>query len=200
MSGLNSQVLAEDQHRRQLLALIALGSRDAFNQLYRSFYAPLSRFVYRYTQSPDLVEEIVNDTLMVVWQKAHSFRGDSQVSTWIMGIAARKSHLALRQRYRAEHTPIDQLDIGGNLNTLFEEVSKTEMLERALQGLSSIHRAVIELTYMQGYTCSEVSEILDCPVSTVKTRLHYARKRLRQVLMSCGEGGSVSGMQGGEHD
>ncbi len=53
---------------------------------------------------------------------------------------------------------------------------------RALNALSPDHRAVIELTYMEGYSCAEIAEIMRCPVSTVKTRMFYARKRMESLL------------------
>ena len=48
--------------------------------------------------------------------------------------------------------------------------------------LSPDHRAVIELTYFEGYSCAEIAEIMRCPVSTVKTRMFHARRRLRMLL------------------
>ena len=55
-------------------------------------------------------------------------------------------------------------------------------LDRALDALSAEHRAVIEMTYYLGYACRDVAQIMDCPVDTVKTRMFYARRRLRALL------------------
>jgi RNA polymerase sigma-70 factor (ECF subfamily) len=57
-----------------------------------------------------------------------------------------------------------------------------ESIARALGSLSPDHRAVIELTYFEGYSCAEIAEIMRCPVSTVKTRMFHARRRLRVLL------------------
>ncbi len=56
------------------------------------------------------------------------------------------------------------------------------LLLRALQSLSPEHRAVLELTYFHDHSCAEIAEVLDCPVATVKTRMFYARRRLRTLL------------------
>jgi RNA polymerase sigma factor (sigma-70 family) len=55
-------------------------------------------------------------------------------------------------------------------------------IARALGVLSADHRVVIELTYFEGHSCAEIAEIMRCPVNTVKTRMFYARRRLRMLL------------------
>ena len=97
MTGENSQVRAENSIDVALLAKAGDGCRASFSQLYRRFYPVLTRFAYRYIQAPDAIEEVVNDTMLAVWQQATSFRGDSKVSTWIMGIAARKCWQAAKK-------------------------------------------------------------------------------------------------------
>ncbi len=72
-----------------LLAAIAAGDRRALEELYLSYHRRLARFLSRFTPRYENVEEIINDTFMVVWQSAKDFRNASQVSTWIIGIAYR---------------------------------------------------------------------------------------------------------------
>jgi len=55
-------------------------------------------------------------------------------------------------------------------------------LARALESLSPDHRAVLELTYYLGHSCSEIAAIMDCPVNTVKTRMFHARNKLRVLI------------------
>ena len=55
-------------------------------------------------------------------------------------------------------------------------------IAKALRALSAEHRAVIELTYYEGCSCADIAEIMRCPVNTVKTRMFYARRRLRSLL------------------
>ena len=70
----------------ELLAAIRDGDRRALEELYLSYHRRLARFLSRFTPRYENVEEIVNDTFMVVWQNAKDFRSASQVSTWIFGI------------------------------------------------------------------------------------------------------------------
>ena len=73
-----------------LIGRVALGDRAAFAVLYRGYQPRLRRFLERMTQAPHLVDEIVNDTMLVVWRKAHTYDMKSKVSTWIFAIAWRR--------------------------------------------------------------------------------------------------------------
>src|SRR5258708_37692438 len=83
-----------------LMARTARGDRRAFEELYNLYHRRMARFLTRLTRRYDLAEEIINDTFWVVWHKAGEFRGDSQPSTWILGIAYRKARNALRASAR----------------------------------------------------------------------------------------------------
>ena len=183
MSQLNSQAQAEDQHHRELLARVAAGSRDAFADLYEVLHTPVMRFVYRYTQSTATLEEIVNDTFLIVWQKAASFRGESRAMTWVLGIASRHARKCIgreSQWYRAVQQQEVQESAPGDISRLATQ----EALEWAMAQLSTDQRLAIELAYYHGASCKEVAEVLDCPLSTAKTRLHYGRRHLRNILLN----------------
>src|SRR6202050_3288047 len=81
-----------------LLAAVAAGSRTALEQLYHGYHRRLARFLSRFTSRYENVEEIINDTFMVVWQGATDFRWFSLVSTWIFGIAYRTALKSLRRQ------------------------------------------------------------------------------------------------------
>ena len=167
-----------------LVSRVAGGDRDAFEALYRCYYPRLRRFLERMTQRPPLVEEILNDTLLVVWRKAHTYNLGSKVSTWIFAIAYRKALKSLKRVDDAvEFDP--EKDLRPADSDPEGEVMQQELrafLCHAMTALSVEHRAVIELTYYQGYACLEIAQIMGCPVDTVKTRMFYARRRLKALL------------------
>lgn len=156
----------------------------AFEALYRLYHPRLNRFLLAMLRRPHLIEEVLNDTLMVVWRKPEAFDGTSKVSTWIFAIAYRT---ALKARSRYDEPREDQ----DAANRASEETGAEDLLERrqtrdrllqAMEGLSSDHRAVLDLTYFHEMGCREIAEIMDCPVGTVKTRMHHARLRLKDAL------------------
>src|ERR1700674_5117552 len=91
-----------------LLVAVAAGDRRALEELYLSYHRRLARFLSRFTPRYENVEEIINDTFMVVWQSAKDFRRASQVSTWIIGIAYRTALKSLRRQ--KNHTAARSLD------------------------------------------------------------------------------------------
>ncbi len=165
-----------------LLAAVANGDIKAFEQLHGKFFPKLMHFARRITDSTEAAEEVANETLMVVWRTGSRFEGRSKASSWIFGIAYR---LSLKQRQKQSrhkgHVLLEETLIDDGQNVA-EMVMNKKDLTRALQQLTPELRAVVELTYYNGYLYTEIAEILDCPVGTVKTRMMTARKRLRGFL------------------
>jgi RNA polymerase sigma factor (sigma-70 family) len=166
-----------------LLQRVSERDRRAFELLYRVYYRRLTRFLEQMTRRSQLVEEIVDDTMLVVWRKAGTFNGASRVSTWIFAIAYRKALKALRRAAEPTRIPWDgePSSADGPETVLIERESRNR-LRRALAGLSAEQRAVVELTYYHGYAYREIAQIVRCPVDTVKTRMFHARRKLKVLL------------------
>ena len=161
----------------ELLAAIGRGDESALEALYHAYAPRLGRFFARLTLEPATAAELLNDVFLVIWQKADSFRGDSRVSTWIIGIAYRKSLKALQSRKPKKYfAPAPTEDLGTQV------LDWRRDLDRVLAMLSPEQRATIELTYYFGYSYREIAEQLGCPENTVKTRMYYARRKLRLLL------------------
>lgn len=169
---------------RELLERVKAHDVDAFERLYRIYQPRLARFLINLLRRPQLVEEVLDDTMMVVWQTAGSFRGTSKLSTWVFAIAYRKA-LKARARWpdpledkaqdtRISNDPSPDADLNRS--------RARDALVGAMDGLSAEQRAVVDLTYFHGLGYREIAEILSCPVDTVKTRMFHARRRLKQAL------------------
>jgi RNA polymerase sigma-70 factor (ECF subfamily) len=165
-----------------LLRRVAHADTQAFETLYRVYFPRLHRFLERVTHRVNLVEEILDDTMLVVWQKASAFNGQSLVSTWIFAIAYRK---ALKALHRLDEPVVDNDDNAAEdsqPDAAMLHAELREVLVDAIGRMSPAHRAVIELTYYQGCAYSEIANIMDCPVDTVKTRMFHARRHLRRLI------------------
>jgi RNA polymerase sigma factor (sigma-70 family) len=194
MHNLNGPRTAIGQHRTmgqqrededtRLIALIREKDLAAFETLYRNYHTRLSRFLLRLINRPQMVEEVLNDTLMVVWEKAESFTGASKLSTWIFAIAYRKAMKALRK----QDDPVDDSVMEERASTdptPEEDVShgrRRNMLLKAMEELSPEHRAVINFTYFQEMGYREIASIMECPIDTVKTRMFHARRHLKRRM------------------
>lgn len=170
-----------DEQEAALIRRIGSQDRDALAELYTIYHRRLARFLGRFIRQYEVVQEIVNDTLFIVWQQASRFRGGSRVSTWIMGIAYRRALRALRQAAAqpAVHGYAEESSQGYDA---FEAAEQRELLARALDTLPFEQRMVLELTYYFGHSCEEIAAIVECPVNTVKTRMFHARRKLRVLL------------------
>lgn len=167
---------------RILIAAVAQRDQTAFRELHLRYHPRIARFVSASFPQCKTTEEIINDTLWIVWRSAGRFRGASKISTWIMGIAynvglkslgesgQRLAELrGLRDFGEAPHNPESQRDI-------------REWIAAGLARLPVEQRTVLELAYHLGQSCTEIAGILNCPVGTVKTRMHYGRQKLRLLL------------------
>src|ERR1700692_2993702 len=134
-----------------LLVAVAAGDREALEELYLGYHRRLARFLSRFTPRYENVEEIINDTFMVVWQSANDFRSDSQVSTWIFGIAYRTALKSLRrQKNHAAALSLDE-----SPEQIVDPETDTEVQDWVAHGLNCLtveHRLTLELAYRMGHS------------------------------------------------
>ena len=175
-----------DDRELQLLRRVGRQDREAFKELYFIYHRRLVRFVMRMTSRQDLAEEVLNDTMWIVWKKAGEFRAASQVSTWILGIAYRQTlSTSRRTQFNAQFASAsaepEELETAAADDAQLQAETR-EWLDRGLAQLPLEQRMVMELTYFLGHSCEEIATIMDCPVNTVKTRMFHARRKLRVGL------------------
>ncbi|MGI8839248.1 MAG: sigma-70 family RNA polymerase sigma factor [Caulobacteraceae bacterium] len=168
----------------RLIGRVARGDRRAFEELYRIYHPRLTRFLLSMTRRPHLAEEVLGDTLLVVWRRSGDFYGRSKVSTWIFAIAYRKALTALRRLDEPPDDPdVDARESpdAGPEQRLGQSQIKSVLLG-AIGELSADHRAVVDLAYFHEMSCREIADIMGCPADTVKTRLFHARRHLKSKL------------------
>jgi RNA polymerase sigma factor (sigma-70 family) len=169
-----------------LIRRVVAKDRQAFEILYHRYAQRLHRYLSKLLSQRELIEEVLDDVMLVVWQNASRYNHTSRLPTWIFGIAYRK---ALKAPARSSNQspnvppsmPDERIDREGPEGAIMrQELHST--LARALQTLPPELRAVVELTFYHGCSYQEIAEITGCPVNTVKTRMFHARRRLAQVL------------------
>jgi RNA polymerase sigma-70 factor (ECF subfamily) len=174
---------------RELLRRVSAGDRDAFRDLYLRYHRRLARFLTRLTNRYEDAEEIINDTLWIVWQRAGEFRNASRVSTWIMGIAYRRALNMIRRA--STHERAMRLEIAETeaaVSDSAQALEQRQLLDSGLAELPLEQRLVLEFTDYLDHSCEEIAEIMDCPVNTVKTRMFNARRKLRTILSHAAPG------------
>jgi RNA polymerase sigma-70 factor (ECF subfamily) len=133
-----------------------------------------------------LAEEALQEALVLIWKNASSFRGESQVTSWMYQIVTRACIDLLRKERIRTHTSISELE---NLESLrnsstFEEALVDGLLVHgALLELPPEQSSIIKLLDLEGYDLKEVSEILGIPQGTVKSRASRGRAQLKEVIL-----------------
>jgi RNA polymerase sigma factor (sigma-70 family) len=163
-----------------LLQRIAEGDTSAFEAFYKVYYSKLFRFILRMTHQPEAVEELIQETLLVIWEKPEGFNHASKISTWVFGIAYNKALKSMSRNAR-RHSDVDDLidTIGDPAANPAQSRESEDWLSCAFAILSPDQRAVIELTFYHGLPYQDIAKILNCPENTVKTRMFHARKKLQ---------------------
>ncbi|MFL6665215.1 MAG: RNA polymerase sigma factor [Rhizobacter sp.] len=186
----------------RLLALIGQADEAAFRELYRAFSRRLYAYVLRQLGDPAQAEEIVADTLYEIWRQPAKFRGDSQFSTWLIGIARNKVLMAFRSRKPDQHH--DDIDdvaetIAAEDPSAFDVLAQQQRHEgvrHCMGKLSDEHRECVHLVFYEGLSLAEVAGVQGCPEGTVKTRLFHARAKLKnclKLLLQREGGGTLAG-------
>jgi hypothetical protein len=102
-------------------------------EFYLLYYPSVRRLLERITRQPELVEEMVNDTFVVIWRQAGAFRGDWRISTWVFGIAYQRRLTSLRAEIRAQNCQQSAAQAADHINSDFAETTlAADWLQRAL--------------------------------------------------------------------
>ncbi len=176
-----------DQQHRAWLAQIALGQQPALEQLYRALSGNVYAFVQRRIANPADADSLVVDTFHEVWHKAGHFAGNSQVKSWIIGIARHKMLDLMRQQKRQQSSDIDDhadelIDHSPAPLEQLVEQQQAAWVASCMDKLPSEQRDSLHLFFYEGMSLAEISVVQNCPDNTIKTRLFHAKRKIKECL------------------
>ena len=169
-----------------LLRRAADNDREAFDELFQNYHPRLFTFLFRLTRSHGSAEELANDVLLTLWKDAGRFRGESKVSTWVFGIAYRKALAHLRKRKLKFVTFIEHEETAQDSNSvdLDGQFEREDWVRQGVESLPPKQKLTVMLVYFLGLSCEETAGVTGVPVSTVKTRMFHARRKMKQYLIA----------------
>jgi RNA polymerase sigma-70 factor, ECF subfamily len=176
--------MAEPDENLQLVRRIAAGEDPALHELYSRYGQRLYAYARRLCNDPAQAEDVVQETLVVVWRTANRYRGEGRLIAWLLGIVHHISLKSMRHPFvpipaEAEETLVAP---GASPEQLTQASQQADWVRGGLESLSPEQRAVLELVFYQGLSLEETARVCGCPLGTVKSRLSYARQHLRGVL------------------
>ena len=176
----------------QLMLLFQGGNENAYIELVNRYKDKLINFIFNYLGDIESSEDVVQETMIKLYQKKHYYREIAKFSTWLYTIAKNLANTELRRRKQRKTTllsqfskddktydlPSNEKEVGQELQT--EIVSK--IIRDAVDQLSEKFKTVITLRDIQQLSYEDISEIIDVPIGTVKSRINRARLQLQVEL------------------
>ena len=182
---------SDEPDDRDLLRRIVDQDKDALDILYSRYITPVYSMALHMLKQAPLAEEVTQDVFLNIWLKAASFNAErGQPRSWIMSVAHHRVIDVIRSRRRTAqvtdpegYETLERLPAGGaSVEGQVQQNLDRERIMRALDGLPDNQRQVILLAYFEGYSQSEMAELLSEPLGTIKTRVRLAMQKLRAVL------------------
>ena len=176
----------------KLMSLFQGGDENAYIVLVNRYKDKLINFIYHYLKDSESAEDVVQETMIKLYQKKHYYKEIAKFSTWLYTIAKNLANTELRKRKNRKTTllsqfsnddktyeiPSDDLEIGQQVQT--DVVN--EIIKDAVNQLSEKFKIVIILRDIQEISYEEISEIIGVPIGTVKSRINRARLQLQVEL------------------
>jgi len=176
----------------RLMSLFQAGDENAYVVLVNRYKDKLINFIYHYLKDSESAEDVVQETMIKLYQKKHYYKEIAKFSTWLYTIAKNLANTELRKRKNRKTTllsqfsnddktyeiPSDDLEIGQQVQT--DVVN--EIIKDAVNQLSEKFKIVIILRDIQEISYEEISGIIGVPIGTVKSRINRARLQLQVEL------------------
>ena len=167
---------------QQIIASVLAGDRDAFATLIQRYSDPLYRHALGMTGSPDVAEDILQQSFIKAYNHLAEVRG--RFDAWLFRIVANGCKDWLKN-IRRTHVSYDEDDQPSAFNTPDEDLDRSELrhdLDRALQSLAPSLREAFVMKHVEGRSYEEMAELLSTTVGALKMRVHRAREALQALL------------------
>lgn len=176
----------------QLMSLFQGGDENAYIELVNRYKDKLINFIFNYLGDLESSEDVVQETMIKLYQKKHYYKEIAKFSTWLYTIAKNLANTELRKRKQRKTTLLSQFskedktyDLPSNDPEPGQEIQTdivNKIIRDAVDQLSEKFKIVIVLRDIQGLSYEDISEIINVPIGTVKSRINRARLQLQVEL------------------
>lgn len=169
----------------ELASMTAPTPAEQLEELVRDHLDAVYRVAFSVVRDSALAEDVAQDSILKAWNALPTFRGESTLRSWLLRITHNTAISTLRKRREELHDPMlmPEPDHGGvSTEKQVVDALSADAFETALDQLDELSRSVVVLREIEGMTYEEISETLEVPLPTVKTRLLRARRTLAAAL------------------
>ena len=178
---------------RELIRQMKSGDRASFDQIYEKYYVPLFRSAYLICGNREDAEDVLQDTFVTCWLCIGQLRKEENFRCWIFQIMTQTARKRAKERSRQLPDEdivnrIDQIAASHRMEAAdeYERTADKTVIEEALSALDQASREVIVLYYYEEMSVREVAKTLGIFEGTVKSRLYFARRKLKKILQKGG--------------
>jgi RNA polymerase sigma factor (sigma-70 family) len=170
-----------------LVERVAAGDADALQGLYERYGRIVYSFAYRFTRDPGMAEECTQDVFVVLWRRASTYDpARAKLTTWLLTITRNRAIELVRQRSRrpepVAEAEVELADAAPDPSDLTADADRSQRVAGALAELPPEQREVVSLAYFEGLSHTEIAELIEVPLGTVKGRMRLALERLRALV------------------
>ncbi len=182
------RVISCHKNMSAVTSLFKRGKRAKFEKIITPHLEPMYRVAFRYTKNSSDAEDLVQEFILSLYQKKVDLDEIKDLRPWLLRGLYNKFVDRFRQNKRDPMHQYDELDlatVAENHQGPVNEISREELQKQLLEALEQVNedqRILIILHDVEGYSLSELSEILDTPIGTLKSRLHRGRAQIRRIL------------------
>lgn len=183
-----------DTKDKELLNRIACQDLEAYEMLYDRYSEPIFSLIVRIIKDTQLAEVLLHETFWQIWRTAHQYQDNRLAAAWLFGMARARCLDELRwQRAHAGLSAENDSVVMNPHNLEAQEMSaqsepeivlKRKRILEALESIPANQRICLERAYFDGYTQSEIAEIMSVPIDSVKNYMHIGLEKLEQSLCS----------------
>lgn len=169
------------QSDSELMRRICNADKKAFDEIYNRYSRRLMYYFYRMLgNSREVAEDFLQDIFYKIIDKPHLYNPGQPFSTWLFSIANNMCKNEYRRRAVRKNTlSVDNVNsLQADNESVPENQGLAEVIYNELDNLGESHKTVFILRYREGFQLNEISEILNLPEGTIKSRLYYARQML----------------------
>lgn len=172
---------SESADERVLVLLARSGDREAFEKLVDLYDRRLVYFVTRILGNQDAAFDVMQQVWLTVYRKLRGLKSAEAFRVWIYRIAHDRAVSELRSKTRRQ-IAVEDIEMSDGQRDPEEILISAELVHLGLQKLSIDHRRILTLRFLEEMKVDDIANVLGCHDGTVKSRLHYALRSLRQHI------------------
>ena len=178
----------------ELIRAIINGDREAFESLVLRYEKSVCNLIHSITRDPSYVDDLAQEIFWRVYLNLKRFKGKSSFKTWLYRIAVNECLKELKQaasfsKFKArlkdekKGLPLIPDSEKFDLDEILLKSEEQAKIRELVNSLPLLHRLILSLHYYEGLSIKEIAQILNCPSGTIRSRLHNARNKLKELLL-----------------